>query len=178
MTGKLGISTLDNSDAKQWLDNNLQYISMYEKEKVTKIVDQSLIIDEDLLEEVWAVSVVAKSCLNPKASRRPSMRHVVKALENPFKVVRDENFSSGSLRGASSSRVSWTAALFGSWHHTSSDSSNRSTQTSREIIGGLRQAERVTSRGSGTNDHSSSHKRSSSDVFPEPVEMQDVESGC
>lgn len=175
VTGKLGISTLNDADAKQWLDSNLPFISIYEKEKVIKIVDQSLIIDEDLLEEVWAVAVVAKSCLNPKASRRPSMRHVLKALENPFKVVRDENFSSGRLRTASS-RQSWTAALFGSWHHSSSDSSNVSSQTNREIIGGLRQAERVGSRGSGTNDHSSSHKRSSSDVFPEPVEMQDVES--
>lgn len=176
VTGKLGISTLNDADAKQWLDSNLKFISIYEKEMVNKIVDQSLIIDEDLLEEVWAVAVVAKSCLNPRASRRPSMRHVLKALENPFKVVRDENFSSGRLR-SSSSRQSWTAALFGSWHHSSSDSSNRSSQTNREIIGGLRQAaERAGSRGSGANDHSSSHKRSSSDVFPEPVEIQDVES--
>lgn len=176
VTGKLGISTLNDADAKQWLDSNLKFISIYEKEMVNKIVDQSLIIDEDLLEEVWAVAVVAKSCLNPRASRRPSMRHVLKALENPFKVVRDENFSSGRLR-SSSSRQSWTAALFGSWNHSSSDSSNRSSQTNREIIGGLRQAaEKAGSRGSGTNDHLSSHKRSSSDVFPEPVEIQDVES--
>ncbi|KAH6765072.1 hypothetical protein C2S51_016321 [Perilla frutescens var. frutescens] len=178
VTGKLGISTMSDEDAKEWLDKNLPFISIYDKEMVTKIVDQSLMIDEDLLEEVWAVAVVAKSCLNPKASRRPSMRHVLKALENPFKVVRDENFSSGRLR-TPSSRQSWTAALFGSWHHSSSDNSsrsNRSSQTNKEIIGGLRQSERVGSRGSGTNDHSSSHKRSSSDVFPEPVEMQDVES--
>ncbi|KAL0325751.1 UNVERIFIED_CONTAM: putative LRR receptor-like serine/threonine-protein kinase [Sesamum radiatum] len=147
---------------------------IHEKERVIKIVDQSLIIDEDLLEEVWAIAIVAKSCLNPKASRRPSMRHVLKALENPFKVVREENFSSGRLR-MGSSRRSWTAAFFSSWHHSSSDSSNMSSQTNREIIGGLRQSERVGSRGSGVNDHSSSHKRSSSDVFPEPVEVPDVE---
>ncbi|XP_057794072.1 probable LRR receptor-like serine/threonine-protein kinase At2g16250 [Salvia miltiorrhiza] len=176
VTGKLGISTMSDADAQQWLDSNLPFISIYDKEMVHKIVDQSLIVDEDLLEEVWAVAVVAKSCLNPKASRRPSMRHVVKALENPFKVVRDENFSSGRLRRGSS-RQSWTAALFGSWHHSSSDSSNMSSQTNKEIIGGLRQTERAGSRGSGTNDHSSSHKRSSSDVFPQPLEMQDVESG-
>ncbi|KAK6115351.1 hypothetical protein DH2020_007620 [Rehmannia glutinosa] len=172
VTGKLGISRLNDASANQWLDSNLHFISIHEKELVTKIVDQSLIIDEDLLEEVWAVAIVAKSCLNPKASRRPSMRHVLKALENPFKVVRDENFSSGRLRTVSS-RQSWTAAFFGSWHHSSSDSSNISCH--REIIGGLRQSERTGSRGSGANDYSSSHKRSSSDVFPEPVEMQDVD---
>ncbi|KAL8523727.1 hypothetical protein ACS0TY_013629 [Phlomoides rotata] len=166
VSGNVGISTLSDADAKQWLDNNLPSISMYEKDMVIRIVDQSLMIDEDLLEEVWAVAVVAKSCLNPKPSRRPSMKYVLKALENPFKVVRQENFSSGS-------RQSWTAALFGSWNHSSSGSSNMSSQTNREIVGGLRQTERVCSRGSGTNDHSSSHKRSSSDVFP--VEMIDVE---
>lgn len=175
VTGRLGISSrLNDADAKQWLESNLTYISIHEKERVIKIVDQSLIIDEDLLEEVWAIAIVAKSCLNPKASRRPSMRHVLKALENPFKVVREENFSSGRLR-MGSSRQSWTAAFFGSWHHSSSDSSNTSAQTNREIIGGLRQSERVGSRGSGVNEYSSSHKRSSSDVFPEPVEMADVE---
>ncbi|KAG8377795.1 hypothetical protein BUALT_Bualt08G0070800 [Buddleja alternifolia] len=168
VTGRLGISSqLNDADAKQWLDNNLPFITVHDKELVIKIVDQSLLIDEDLLEEVWAVAIVAKSCLNPKASRRPSMRHVLKALENPFKVVREEIFSSGA-----SSRRSWTAAFFGSWNHSSSESSNVSGQTNKEIIGGLRQ---VGSRGSGANDYSSSHKRSSSDVFPEPVEMQDVE---
>ncbi|KAL3639179.1 hypothetical protein CASFOL_017086 [Castilleja foliolosa] len=170
VTGKFGISSLTETGAKQWLDTNLPFISIHEKELMNKIVDQSLMIDEDLLEEVWAVAIVAKSCLNPKASRRPSMRHVLKALENPFKVVRDESFSSGS-------RHSWTAAIFGGLHRNSSDSSNASSsQTNREIIGGLRQTERVGSRSSGTHyEYSSSHKRSSSDVFPEPVEMQDVE---
>ncbi|KAL9172621.1 hypothetical protein ABFS82_03G059500 [Erythranthe guttata] len=176
VTGRLGISALNEADAKQWMDANLPSINIYDKELVIKIIDQSLIIDEDLLEEVWAVAIVAKSCLNPKASRRPSIRHVLKALENPFKVVREENFSSGRLRRASS-RQSWTAAIFGSWHHSSSDGSAESGQTSREIIGGLRQTERVGSRGSGAHENSSSHKRSSSDVFPEPVEMQDDGTG-
>ncbi|KAL7155300.1 hypothetical protein ABFS83_03G065800 [Erythranthe nasuta] len=176
VTGRLGISALNEAEAKQWMDANLPSINIYDKELVIKIIDQSLIIDEDLLEEVWAVAIVAKSCLNPKASRRPSIRHVLKALENPFKVVREENFSSGRLRRASS-RQSWTAAIFGSWHHSSSDGSAESGQTSREIIGGLRQTERVGSRGSGAHEYSSSHKRSSSDVFPEPVEMQDDGTG-
>lgn len=162
VTGRFGISSLDNDETKQWLDSNLHYINMHEKELVMKIVDQSLIIDEDLLEEVWAIAIVAKSCLNPKPSRRPSMRQVLKALENPFKVVREEAFSSGMSRTASS-RQAWTAAFLGSWHRSSSDSSNRSGP-----------ANRTGSRGSGANDHTSSHKRSSSDVFPEPdLERQD-----
>ena len=97
----------------------------------------------------------------------------MRALENQFKMVRDENFSFSRC----SSRQSWMAALFGSWNHSSSDSSNVSSQTSKEIIGGLRRAKRAGSRGSGTNQHSSSHTGSSSEVFPQPLEMEDVESG-
>ncbi|KAL3845242.1 hypothetical protein ACJIZ3_002645 [Penstemon smallii] len=167
VTGKLGISRLNDTDTKQWLESNIPFISINEKELLNKIVDQSLHINDDLLEEVWAVAIVAKSCLNPKASRRPSMRHVLRALENPFKVVRGENSSS-------SSSWSWTtAAFFGSWHRSSSDGSNMSSHTNKEIIGGCK---RVGSRGSGVNEYSSSsHKRISSDVFPEPVEIQDEE---
>ncbi|KAE8731363.1 hypothetical protein F3Y22_tig00002840pilonHSYRG01136 [Hibiscus syriacus] len=47
--------------------------------------------DEDLLEEVWAMAIVARSCLNPKPSKRPLMKHVLKALENPLKVSTSES---------------------------------------------------------------------------------------
>lgn len=166
ITGKLGLSSnSDNINSLHHLEQHiLPFIDINEKELILKIIDRSLIIDDDdLLEEIWAVSIVAKSCLNPKVSRRPSMMHVLKALENPFKVVRGENFSS--------SRQSWTNAFFGSWNRSSSDSSNRDI-----IIGGLRPLDqRMGSRGSGEKDHSSSHKRSSSDVFPEPVDTEKQE---
>ncbi|KAK2988717.1 hypothetical protein RJ640_020982 [Escallonia rubra] len=174
VTGKLGISKLDDASTKEWMEKNLPFISIYDKEQVTKIVDQSLIVDEDLLEEVWAVAIVAKSCLNPKASQRPLMRHILRALENPFRVVREENFSSGRLR-TTSSRRSWSAAIFGSWHHSSSESANVLGQLNREGLGGLKQSGRVGSQGSGTNELSSSRKRLSSEIFPEPLDMQDLE---
>ena len=41
VTGKLGM--------KDWLETTLPYISIYDKELVTNILDPSLIIDEDLL---------------------------------------------------------------------------------------------------------------------------------
>ncbi|CAI9778227.1 unnamed protein product [Fraxinus pennsylvanica] len=66
----------------------LELINIYDKEPVINIVDPSLIIDEDLLDEVWVVAIVAKSCLNPNPSRRPVIRYVLKALENPLKVIR------------------------------------------------------------------------------------------
>lgn len=164
----------DEGFTNEWLQNNLSYISAQEKELVGKIIDQSLIIDDDLLEEVWAVAIVAKSCLNPKPSRRPLMKHILRALENPFKVVREENFSSGGLR-TTSSRKYWSIAFFGSWQQSSSESASFTSQTRRESTSGLKQTGRVGSHGSGGNEYSSSHKRSSSEIFPEPVDIQDIE---
>lgn len=158
VTGNLGISNSDDVTTKQWLEQNLPYISIYDKDMVAKIVDQSLIVDEDLLEEVWAMAIVAKSCLNPKPSRRPLMRHILRALENPLKVVREESHSSGRLR-TTSSRRSWSAAFFGSWRHSSSEAANGIGQTSQVSV----------------NELSSSRKRFSSEIFPEPVDMQATE---
>ncbi|KZV52638.1 putative LRR receptor-like serine/threonine-protein kinase [Dorcoceras hygrometricum] len=120
VTGKLGISSSTDATTKGWLDSTLEYIDIHNKELITNIADQSLIIDEDLLEEVWAMAIVARSCLNPKPNQRPLMQYILKALENPLKVVREENTSSAKLR-TTSSRGSWNAALFGSWRHSSSD---------------------------------------------------------
>jgi uncharacterized membrane protein YgcG len=173
VTGNTDISKSDDATTKDWLEQTLNYITIYDKERLAKIVDPTLIVDEDLLEEVWAMAIVAKSCLNPKPSKRPPMKHVLKALENPLKIVREESFSSAKLRTTSSNR-SWSTAFFGSWRHSSSDSG----ATIREgTSSGNKQTGRSGSHGSGGNDHSSSNKRSSNEVFPEPLGMQDVENG-
>ncbi|XP_021989507.1 probable LRR receptor-like serine/threonine-protein kinase At2g16250 [Helianthus annuus] len=98
VTGETGISGSSGSETNDLLKSILPYISTYDKELVTNIIDQSLTVDDDLLEEVWAVAVIAKSCLNPKPSRRPLMRFILKALENPSKVVRAKTTSSAKLR--------------------------------------------------------------------------------
>lgn len=178
VTGKLGISASNDASMKEWLDGTLKYISIYDKELVTNIVDPSLIIDEDLLEEVWAMAIVARSCLNPKPSRRPLMRYILKALENPLKVVREEHTSSARLR-ATSSRSSWNAALFGSWR-SSSDVAAVPAASKLEGTSSLKQSGTTGSQGSGPNGdngHSSSTRRHSKDIFPEPLEEQDVERG-
>jgi hypothetical protein len=173
VTGNTDISKSDDATTKDWLEQTLNYITIYDKERLAKIVDPTLIVDEDLLEEVWAMAIVAKSCLNPKPSKRPPMKHVLKALENPLKIVREESFSSAKLRTTSSNR-SWSTAFFGSWRHSSSDSG----ATIREgTSSGNKQTGRSGSHGSCGNDHSSSNKRSSNEVFPEPLGMQDMENG-
>ncbi|KAA3467002.1 putative LRR receptor-like serine/threonine-protein kinase [Gossypium australe] len=174
ITGKLGIGKAEDASTKEWLEQTLRCISIYEKELVTKIMDPSLIVDEDLLEEVWAMAIVARSCLNPKPSKRPSMKHILKALENPLKVVREEGFSSARLR-ATSSRRSWGSAFFGSWRQSSSESATIPGHQNREGFSGFRQAGSVGSHGSDGIEHTSSRKRLSNEVFPEPMEMQDME---
>ncbi|MCD7469204.1 hypothetical protein HAX54_008059 [Datura stramonium] len=179
VTGKLGISASNDTGMKEWLDGTLKYISIYDKELVTNIVDPSLIIDEDLLEEVWAMAIVARSCLNPKPSRRPLMRYILKALENPLKVVREEHTSSARLR-ATSSRSSWNAALFGSWRSSSDVAAVPATTSANKLEGtsSLKQSGTTGSQGSGLNGdngHSSSTRRHSKEIFPEPLEEQDVE---
>lgn len=177
VTGKMGISATNDPTTKDLLDTILPYINIYDKELVTNIVDPSLIIDEDLLEEVWAMAVVARSCLNPKPARRPLMRYILKALENPLKVVREESGSSARLR-TPSSRGSWNAALFSSWRNSSTDvagmaaagpsSLKQSATTGSQGSGGGYNG------GGGGGDHGSS-KRQSKDVFPEPLDVQDEE---
>ncbi|XP_007042189.2 PREDICTED: probable LRR receptor-like serine/threonine-protein kinase At2g16250 [Theobroma cacao] len=179
VTGKLDISASSDTQMKEWLERTLPYISIYDKELVTKILDPSLLVDEDLLEEVWAMAIVARSCLNPKPSRRPLMRYILKALENPLRVVREDNSSSARLR-TTSSRGSWNAALFGSWRQSSSDVAVIPAASTTKAEGGssFKQSGTTGSQGSAQNgggDHSSSRRRHSKEIFPEPSEAQDIE---
>lgn len=173
VTGKLGISEAEDTSTREWLEHTLRYVNMYEKDTVTKIIDPSLIIDEDLLEEVWAMAIIAKSCLNPKPSRRPLMKYILKALENPLKVVRVESSSSARLRTTSSTR-SWSTTVFGSWRQSFSESAVVPGHPNRENMSGLKQPGRLGSQSSG-GEFSSSRKRLSNEIFPEPVEMEDLE---
>ncbi|KAF3550654.1 hypothetical protein DY000_02005305 [Brassica cretica] len=173
VTGKLGISSPDNAEAKAYMEEALRYISTNEKELVTKILDSSLMVDEDLLEEVWAMAIIAKSCLNPKPTRRPLMRHIVNALENPLKVVREDNSSGsgGSSRlRINSSRGSWNAAVFGSWRLSASDVQAGGTTSGGGGGGGNGNSGSQGSSGRNNNNgNSSSRRRQSSEIVPEPA---------
>ncbi|KAM0859992.1 hypothetical protein ACQ4PT_046831 [Festuca glaucescens] len=169
VTGRLGISASSDSKTSDWLDNTLRYINIYEKELMSKIIDPSLIIDEDHLEEVWAMAIVAKSCLNPRSSKRPPMKYILKALENPLKVVREDNGSSSARLRATSSRGSWNAAFFGSWRHSSSE-----IGPSRDDHM-FKRSETIKSSGGSNGEHSSSRRRQSKEIFPEPLGSRDTE---
>ncbi|KAI3959006.1 hypothetical protein MKX01_023682 [Papaver californicum] len=178
VTGKMGISASSDTNTNEWLEQTLPYISIYERELVTKIVDPSLIVDEDLLEEVWAMAIVARSCLNPKPSKRPLMRYILQALENPLKVVREDNSNSARLIKAASSRGSWNAALFGSWRDSSSDIVSIPSQGGNREGSSFKQSFTAGSQGSvqyGGYDRSASNRKFSKDIFPEPFEFPATE---
>ncbi|TVU41013.1 hypothetical protein EJB05_14501, partial [Eragrostis curvula] len=113
VTGNFGISgpTAAASEESDWLTNTLNHINSGDKSSITGIIDPLLLVDEDHLEEVWAVAIIAKTCLNAKPSRRPSARYVLRALENPLRVVR-ASASARQLR-SSSSRSSWQSVFQG-----------------------------------------------------------------
>lgn len=169
MTGRLGISASNDAATSDWLDATLRYVNIYEKDLMSKIIDPTLIIDEDHLEEVWAMAIVAKSCLNPRSSKRPPMKYILKALENPLKVVREDNGNGSARLRATSSRGSWNAALFGSWRHSSSDIGPSRDDNI------LKRSETIKSSGGSNGDHSSSRRRQSKEIFPEPSGSRDTE---
>ncbi|GMI88171.1 hypothetical protein like AT2G16250 [Hibiscus trionum] len=180
VTGKMDIGASSDTQMKEWLEQTLLCISIYEKELVTKILDPSLLVDDDLLEEVWAMAIVARSCLNSKPSRRPPMRYILKALENPLRVVREDTSSSARLR-TTSSRGSWNASFFGSWRQSSLDVAINPAASTTRAEGGssFKHPGTTGSQGSAQNgggDHSSSRRRHSREICPEPPEpQQDIE---
>ncbi|MQL84276.1 hypothetical protein Taro_016779 [Colocasia esculenta] len=172
VTGELRIIGSNDASTDEWLERTLPCITIYEKELVTKILDPSLVVDDDLLEEVWSMAIVAKSCLNPRPARRPLVRYILKALENPLKVVREENLNSARLR-TTSSRGSWNAAFFGSWRQSSSDIASLPGPT-REGSS-FKHSATAGSQGS-IGEQSFNHRRPCSEIFPEPSAIErDIE---
>ncbi|KAH0464523.1 hypothetical protein IEQ34_007309 [Dendrobium chrysotoxum] len=170
VTGRLGVSGSNDPTTNEWLEHTLRFVNICEKELVTKIVDPSLIVDDDLIEEVWAMAIVAKSCLNPKPLKRPLMKYILKALENPLKVVREDNNSDSARLKATSSRGLWNAAFFGSWRQSSSDIPSVPVLTREDRS--LRRSGTIRSQGSG-GEHSFSARRPSKEICPEPPDADD-----
>ena len=118
VTGNFGISGSNDAASEEWLASTLSKINGGDKASITSIIDPLLVVDEDHQEEVWAVAIIAKTCLSAKPSRRPSARHVLRALESPLRVVRQGSSRSNSARlRSSSSRSSWQSVFQGNNHH-------------------------------------------------------------
>ncbi|KAL3538553.1 hypothetical protein ACH5RR_001919 [Cinchona calisaya] len=68
--------------AKDWMTYFLPYITNDDKPLFVNIMDPSLIMDEHLFIEVWAVAIIAKACLSPEPSESPQMTYILEALQN------------------------------------------------------------------------------------------------
>ncbi|KAG2244541.1 hypothetical protein Bca52824_093628 [Brassica carinata] len=166
ITGKIGISSCEEPQFKRILAEIMPHISSQEKEPVTNILDQSLLVDEDLLEEVWAMAIVARSCLNPKSTRRPLMRHVVQALENPLRVVREDSSESERFRTIGSSRGSSSSGrIFGSWRQSISDPVAAGTSSLLSQAEGLARSQGMTGSSTRGSSRGASSRRSMKDVY-------------
>lgn len=171
VSGKLGISgSTPDARSEAWLEWALPLISVHDKESLPKLVDPSLIVDEDLLEEVWAMAIIARACLHSKPHKRPSMRHVLKALENPHKVVREENFGE-SLAMRTSSHSSWNEALFGSWRHNHNNNTLSMAGLREDTYYGSLPVAKTS--GIASSSAPAGHaRRGSSDIAPEPIDEE------
>ncbi|KAF3486975.1 hypothetical protein F2Q69_00058021 [Brassica cretica] len=165
ITGKIGISSCEEPQFKKILTEIMPHISSQDKEPVTNILDQSLLVDEDLLEEVWAMAIVARSCLNPKTTRRPLMRHVVQALENPLRVVREDSSESERFRTIGSSRGSSSSGrVFGSWRQSTSDPVAAGTSSLLSQAEGFARSGGMTGSSTRGSSRGASSRRSMKDV--------------
>lgn len=165
VTGNFGISGSNDGASEEWLASTLNQINSGDKASVASIIDPLLVVDEDHQEEVWAAAIIAKACLSGKPSRRPSARHVLRALESPLRVVRQSSSSrsdSARLR-SSSSRSSWQSAfLQGNNHHHRVQSLDRRHSVRSHGSGG--------GGGGGEASFSFSFKKAAApEVAPEPV---------
>lgn len=160
VTGNFGVSGSNDACSEEWLANTTNRISTSDKDSIANIIDPLLVVDEDHLEEVWAVAIVAKTCLNPKPSRRPSARYVLKALENPLRVVRAGSRSNSARLRSSSSRSSWQSAFLQGNRYQSYEVMSPSGRM-------LDRRSSVRSHISG-GEASSSFKRSLREIAPDP----------
>ncbi|CAN6222376.1 unnamed protein product [Urochloa humidicola] len=165
ITGNFGISGSNDAASEEWLANTLNQINGGDKASIAGIMDPLLVVDEDHQEEVWAVAIIAKTCLSAKPSRRPSARHVLRALESPLRVARRQG-SSGRSNSArlrsSSSRSSWQSMFQG----------NNNNQHHRALSLDRRHSIRSHGSGGGEASFSFSFKRAamaSPEVSPEPA---------
>ena len=142
VTGNFGISGSNDAASEEWLASTLSKINGGDKASITSIIDPLLVVDEDHQEEVWAVAIIAKTCLSAKPSRRPSARHVLRALESPLRVVRQGSSRSNSARlrssssRSSSSRSSWQSVFQGNHHHRAHSLDRRHSARSHGSGGG------------------------------------------
>ncbi|XP_066393240.1 probable LRR receptor-like serine/threonine-protein kinase At2g16250 [Miscanthus floridulus] len=173
VTGNIGISGSNDAASEEWLSNTLNHINSGDRASIAGIIDPLLLVDEDHLEEVWAVAIIAKTCLSAKPSRRPTARYVLRALESPLRVVRQGSSRSSSARQqlrSSSSRSSWQSVFQGNHRVQSLDAAAASASASAMA---LDRRHSMRSHGSGGEASFSFKRAVPTDAAPEPAAALD-----
>jgi hypothetical protein len=65
----------------------LNHINGDDRTSIADIMDPPLLLDENHLEEVWAVAIITKACLSAKPSCHPSACYMLRALVSPLRVA-------------------------------------------------------------------------------------------
>ncbi|CAD6221393.1 unnamed protein product [Miscanthus lutarioriparius] len=168
VTGNIGISGSNDAASEEWVSNTLNHINSGDRASIAGIIDPLLLVDEDHLEEVWAVAIIAKTCLSAKPSRRPTARYVLRALESPLRVVRQGSSRSSSARQqlrSSSSRSSWQSVFQGNHRVQSLDAAAASASASAMALDWRHS---MRSHGSGGEASFSFKRAVPTDAAPEP----------
>ncbi|KAA8538267.1 hypothetical protein F0562_027910 [Nyssa sinensis] len=130
VTGKLGISASGDAAVKDWLEEILPYISIYDKELVTNIVDPSLIIDEDLLEVVREEHTTSER-LRTTSSRGSWNTALFSSWRHSTSDVAAQT---NKAEGVSGFKQSGTTGSQGSGQHGGGDHSSPTRWQSKEIF--------------------------------------------
>lgn len=69
--------------AESWMLKALPLIGLQTKDSFLELTDASMILEEDLANEVLAVAILAKACLDPRCLQSLSMITVLNFLRNP-----------------------------------------------------------------------------------------------
>lgn len=132
LSGKCGITERRDFQTDSWVEWAVSIINVHDKEALYQLLDPSLIVGGDFLDEAMVMAVVAKACLNKKVSKRPRMRHVLKALKNPTFLFQEEKAQRRLARILS--QRSWNASLFGAFRPVDASSSMSASENFNEIV--------------------------------------------
>ncbi|KAH7301373.1 hypothetical protein KP509_23G022300 [Ceratopteris richardii] len=121
LSGHSGITERRDYQTDSWVEWAVSLINIHDKEALYQLLDPSLVVVGDFLDEALVMAVVAKACLNPKVSKRPSIRHTLKALRNPMSLFQEEK--TRSKLSWILSEQSWDTSTFGVFRSVGTTSS-------------------------------------------------------
>ncbi|EFJ20797.1 hypothetical protein SELMODRAFT_417814 [Selaginella moellendorffii] len=79
----LDISSCCDGFGEAWLHRALPLMEFGKRDAFLRLVDPTLVLDEDHVKELMLLAVIAKSCLDPEHAQHQTMSNVLHMLQNP-----------------------------------------------------------------------------------------------